>query len=153
MGEVHDLKDHRQTIQEALEAENAELHRQLAGAETENRAWRTRYANLKADRQAEAEEDPNWPLALRLFKYHNRVFGHERCRWSAARFRMVESLLREPDGLERGLRAIAGHRRDAWSIQRKRTLFDHVFESQKALEGALLRCPKNWKPPPGYDRS
>ncbi len=152
MGEVHHLKDHRQTIQEALEDECAVLHDQLAGAEREIRGWRTRYANLARDKEAEAREDPQWPTALRLFKYHNRVFGHERCRWTAPRFFLVQGLLAEPDGLERALRAISGHRRDAWSTQKGRTLWEHVFESQKTLEAAILKAPKNWQPPPGMPR-
>ncbi len=101
------------------------------------------------DKEAEARANPNWSLGYRIFQYHNRVFGHEKCKWSPARFLMIERLLGEPDGLERALRAISGHRRDVWSLQRKRTLWEHVFESQKTLEGALVRCPEPWTPPAG----
>ncbi len=151
MGELHPFEP-RQSIQEALEEECAGLHDELSELLKKFKGQSRELAELRRDKLAEAEESPNWPVALRLFKYHNRVFGHETCRWSYTRFAMVEALLAEPDGLERALRAISGHRRDAWSIEKGRTLWEHVFESQKALEGAILRCPKNWQPPPGYEK-
>ncbi len=153
MAEVHHLKDHRQTIQEALEDECAVLHDQLAGAEKDVRAWRMRYANLKRDVQAESEADPLWPLAVRLFKYHQRVCGHLRAEWTPERFRMVRRLLSSPDGLERALRAISGCMADAWRVEKGLTMFEDVFESTKKFERCLSRCPKNWQPPPGYEKA
>jgi hypothetical protein len=140
-------------ITQALEAENEELHRQLSGAEKEIRAWRTRYANLERDVEAEAREDPLWPLALRTFKYWQRAANHPRAEWTAPRFRMIKRLLEQPDGLERALRAISGCLSDDWRREKHLDLWEHIFESQKALEGCIAKCPKDWEPPKGYERS
>ncbi len=150
MGEVHPL---RQTALQALEDECALLHDQLAGAEKEIRGWRTRYANLARDRQSEAEADPLWPMAVRLFAYWRRRAGHERAEWTAVRFDMVRRLLGRPDGLERALRAISGCLSDPWRVEKGLTLFEDVFETQKALERCLAKCPKDWRPPPGMPPS
>ena len=144
------LRAVQQTPQQALEAENEELHRQLAGAEKEIRAWRTRYANLERDVEQESREDPLWPIALRTFKYWQRVAKHPRAEWTAQRFRMVKRLLSQPDGLERALRAISGAIADDWRREHGLTLWEDVFESQKNLERCIAKCPKGWHPPQGY---
>ncbi len=150
MGEIHEFQP-RETAQQALENELGVLHDQLAGAEKEIRAWRTRYANLERDKLAEAERDVLWPLGVRLFSYWKRRSGHSRAEWTAARFQMVRMLLAKPDGLERALRAISGCLSDPWRVEKHLDLWEHIFESQKALESCLAKCPKNWQPPPGYE--
>ncbi len=150
MGEIHEFQP-RETAQQALEAENAELHRQLAGAEAEVRSWRTKYALLKEELDIEAEEDPNWPLAMRIFIYHGRIFHHERAEWTPKRFRMLSKRLKQKDGLELCLKAIAGLRTDAWRLSKHLTTFEDVFGSEKNFDTMLARCPKNWQPPPGYE--
>jgi hypothetical protein len=42
------------SIEQALTEQNTILHEQLAGADRELRAWRSRYARLEADVEAEA---------------------------------------------------------------------------------------------------
>ena len=143
-----DLRVIKQTTQQALEAELEIVHDQLAGAEREIRGWRTRYANLVRDRQAEAEADQLWPLAVRLFAYWKRCSGHTRAEWTAGRFDLVRTLLSKPDGLERALRAISGTLSDEWRVEKGLTMFEDIFESQKKLERAIAKCPAGWKPPP-----
>jgi hypothetical protein len=106
---------------------------------------------LRADRQAEAEADPLWPLAMRVFAYHNKVFNHPGAEWTPERFAMVRRRLKAKGGLERCLRAIAGKRTDRWSIEHKKTTFDEVFESAKKFEECLAKAPANWTPPPGME--
>ncbi len=150
MAEVHRLKDHRQTIQEALEDECAVLHDQLAGAEKEIRGWRTRYANLARDRQAEAEGDPLWPLGVRLFAYWRRCCDHPRAMWTAARFELCRPFLGDLEGC---LRAVAGARFDPFTRQRKNGTLERyngwelVFRDAGKFESFRERAPKNWRPP------
>lgn len=62
------------------------LEDQLAGADKEIRAWRTRYANLKRDRDAEARKDELWGKAVALFTEWRIATGHMRSGWNAERF-------------------------------------------------------------------
>ena len=140
-----------QSVLAAVEAENEELHRQLAGAESEVRSWRTKYGKLKERKQEEAEQDPLWPLCTRIFKYHARVFHHEQADWTGERFFMLKRRIKNEQGAERALRAISGLLSDAWRVEHKQTTFEHVFESPKAFEAALAKCPKDWTPPKGYE--
>src|SRR5271169_6086822 len=95
-GEIHDCPGCR-----ALEHEIEELQRKMRGLARE-------LGELRSDRRAEAEADPLWPLGLRLFRYHARILDHPRAEWTAERFAMIRKLLKQKDGLERCLRAIAG---------------------------------------------
>ena len=150
MGERH-LRAVQQTPLQAVEAENEELHRQLAGAESEVRSWRTKYGKLRERKQEEAEEDPLWPLCTRIFIYHGKVFKHEKAEWTAERFFMLKRRIKNEQGAERALRAISGLLSDAWRVEHKQTTFEHVFESPKAFEGCLAKCKADWKPPKGYE--
>ncbi len=154
MAEVHHLKDHRQTIQEALEDECAGLHDELAELLKKFKGQSRELAELRRDKQAEAEEDALWPLAVRLFTYWRRVSGHSRAKWTYERFSpFVRDLLHEPDGLERALRAISGCLSDAWRVERHLDLWEDILGSHKSLERCLAKCPKNWQPPPGYEKA
>ncbi len=104
-----------------------------------------------ADRQAEAEADELWPLALRVFRYHQALCRHPRAQWTAERFAMLRKVLASPDGLEGALRAIAGCWGDAWRRERGLTMFEDIFESRKKFERCLAACPNSWCPPRGSE--
>lgn len=74
-----------------------EFEKQLAGAEKEIRAWRTRYANLKADKDAEAKAHGLWGWAVALFQEWKQATNHMRSGWNAERFWLCQPYL-EQDG-------------------------------------------------------
>ncbi len=106
-------------------------------------------SELERRTEAEAEEDKLWPVAVRVFDYHNRVHGHRRAEWNLKRFKMAARELRKRDGLERCLRAIAGKATDTWAREHGHTTFDDVFETAKKFEKCVARCPSDWSMPAG----
>jgi hypothetical protein len=66
---------------------------EIAGLNTDIRAWRTRYAKLKREEEQRAEESPLWLAAEELFALWKRVCKHPRSQFGADRFLMVESIL------------------------------------------------------------
>ena len=72
---------------------------EIAGLQTELRAWRTRYAALKRDKQAEAQGDTLWGTAIALFTEWRIATGHMRSGWTADRFFLCQPYLRE-DGFD-----------------------------------------------------
>ena len=127
----------------AREHEVHELLKKLRGQSRE-------LGELRADKQAEAEADPLWPMGIRLFRYWQAVCRHPRAEWTPQRFEMVRRRLRQP-GLETCLRAIAGVHADAWRVQKRLDLWEHIFESQKAFETCLAKCPASWTAPRGTE--
>lgn len=77
-GETFDLAAHVQELQD-----------QIAGLQRDIRGWASRYGELKRDRQAEAEESPVWPAALRVFDYWRQQCRHPRSEWTLDRFEMI----------------------------------------------------------------
>jgi hypothetical protein len=136
---------------ESLAAENQALRDELAELLRKFKGQSRELAALRRDRAAEAEADPLWPLAVRLFVYHNAVCNHPRAEWTAERFLMVRRRLKNP-GLESCLRASAGIGCDAWRRARGLTMWEDVHGSQKNFERALAKCPPGWRPPPGAER-
>ena len=132
------------TSEQALTDEVAVLHEQLAGADRELRAWRSRYARLEADVEAEAKADP---LAERVFCYWQAMTDHPKAELTPLRYRMLSRHLKRKGGLLRALRAIAGARSDAWRHERGLDQFEDLFKSQKGLEYFESRCPADWTPP------
>lgn len=65
------------------------LEDQIEGTERDLRSWRTRYANLLRDKEAEAEESPVWPAAVRVFDYWRERTGHGKSEWTYERFEMI----------------------------------------------------------------
>lgn len=101
-----------------LSERTGELEDQLDGAQTEIRSWRTRYANLKRDKEAEAAKDPLWPAAIELFKLWQELCGHPRSAWSAARFEQVRPFL-DKHGSEICAKAIRGAAFEPFCTRRK----------------------------------
>jgi hypothetical protein len=65
------------------------LHDQIAGLETDVRAWRTRHANLKRDKGKEARDHQLWPEAIKLFDLWRRKCNHTRSAFTTDRFFLV----------------------------------------------------------------
>jgi hypothetical protein len=74
-----------------------QLEDQLAGAEKEIRSWRASYANLKRDREAEAQAHEKWGIAIALWHEWILATGHLKSRWSQDRFWLCAPFL-EVDG-------------------------------------------------------
>jgi hypothetical protein len=65
------------------------LRDELAGAERDLRGWRTRHANLLRDKEAEAEESPVWPAAVRVFDHWRKACKHPGSEWTYDRFELI----------------------------------------------------------------
>lgn len=137
---------------EALALENQHLRDELAELLRKFKGQSRELAAMRRDREAEAEADPLWPLAVRLFVYHSKVCNHPRAEWTAERFQMVRRLAKrrsQQEWLLDCLRAIAGVRADAWRMANGLSMWEDIFESQKKFERCLAKCPAGWVPPAG----
>jgi len=84
------------------------LEDQVAGLQRDVRGWTSRYAELKREKEAEAEESPTWPAAVRVFDHWRRACRHPRSQFTLDRFEMVRPFLEkygdkrkpEPERLE-----------------------------------------------------
>jgi hypothetical protein len=65
------------------------LEDEIAGLQRDVRGWAARHAELKRDKDAEAEESPVWPAALRVFKYWRTACKHPRSEFTLDRFEMI----------------------------------------------------------------
>lgn len=100
----------------------------IAALETEKRGWRTRYQNLKRDKDAEARNHKLFPQAQEVFDYWRKATSKRvgadgekiprRSKFTPARFRQVEPFLREY-GVEACLLAIDGAAFDPYITQHK----------------------------------
>lgn len=122
---------------------------QIAGLEKDLRSWRARYADLKRDKEQEARDHLLWPRAKRLFDVWRAECRHQRSRWSADRFWLIEPLLREY-GMETCVRAIAGAAYEPWTYERKNGSskrcdeWERVFANAGRLEDFANRAPRGF---------
>lgn len=129
-----------------------ELRKQLAGTEKDIRAWRTRYANLKADRDQSAREDPMWPEAIAVFRYWQERCGHPQSKWSTERFELILPYLRDY-GPTLCKRAIDGAAFDPYITRRKNGStkrhdgLELIFRSRDKFEESCNRAPRLPDPP------
>ena len=143
--------------QESLEARVRELEDEKREDQRTIKRQARELGALLRDRQAEAQEDKWWPIAVRLFAYHQKVCNHPDSEWKLERFQMVLPYLRgRKYGLEKCLRAITGAQFDAWTQKRANgTLYRHdswddIFGGKpKAFEEFVAKAPLDWKPPKG----
>jgi hypothetical protein len=135
-----------------------ELKDLLAGAETDVRAWRTRHANLKRDKEAEAREDPLWPEVVALFKLWQRACNHPKSTFGPERFEEAKPFL-ERHGAELCQRAICGLAFDPFKTRRKNgTVKAHdgwhlAFGKVERFEECACKAPADWKERYGIDDS
>jgi hypothetical protein len=133
-----------------LDSHLQELKDLLAGAETDVRAWRTRHANLKRDKEKEAREDPLWPEIIALFKLWQRLCNHPKSAFTPERFEEAKPHY-ERHGRELCERAIAGIAFDPYCAERKNgTVKRHdgwhlVFGKVEKFEECCCKAPGDWK--------
>lgn len=152
-GEVPD--DAPQTLAEALDV-IAEMRDQLDGAEKDVRAWRTRYAILKRDKDREAKNSEWWPIAKRVFDYWRDRCRHPRCAFTIERFRLIEPFLTDsqygetlPEREALCRRAIDGAAYDPFITKRKNGTskrhdgIELIFRSPEKFEEFCNRAPRN----------
>jgi len=130
--------------------ENGELHDDCpncAGLETDVRAWRTRYANLRRDRNAEAREHQLFPEAKELHGYWKAKTSHPRSRFTTDRFLLAEPFIREY-GMATCRQAIDGIAFDCFKTRRRNgTIQKHdswelLFKSTGKFEEWVNRAPR-----------
>jgi len=123
------------------------LHDQIAGLETDVRAWRTRHANLKRDKEQEARKHALWPAAVEVFKHWQQTCRHPRSQFTAERFWLVEPFLAR-HGKELCMMAIDGAAFDPFTKKRKNgsvKRFDDwelIFRNEGKTEEFVNRAPK-----------
>lgn len=124
-----------------------DLADQLAGAQTEIKGWRTRYANLRRDKERDARGDPLWPTALAIFDYWREKCRHPKSQFDADRFYLIKPFL-ERYGEELCLRAIDGAAYDPFTKPMKNggvQRFDSIeliFRSAEKFESFCNRAPR-----------
>jgi hypothetical protein len=130
----------------------------MAGLERDIRGWAIRYAELKRDKNLEAEEHPCWEAAKWVFGYWKRTCNHPRARWSHDRFWLVVPFLEHEKWgktlkarIALCLLAIAGAKHDAWTVTRKNGSvkrfdeFDRIFATTGSFEEFCKRAPDDAK--------
>jgi hypothetical protein len=119
---------------------------EIAGLNTELRAWRTRYAKLKREEEQRAEESPLWTDAESLFSTWKRLCRHPRSCFGADRFLAIESIL-EQYGVEACEKAIKGAAYQPYETTRRNgTIKRHddwclIFRNRDKFEEFANRAP------------
>ena len=127
-----------------------ELQDQLDGAGREIAGWRTRYANLERDKNADAAKNALWLPAQALFVHWKKLTGHTNSKWTPDRFCACEPLLRKY-GVEVFERAVAGIAHDPYTKLRangtvqKYDSWATLCKNADAFEEYANRAPKGWK--------
>lgn len=65
----------------------------VAGLQRDIRGWAARYADLKRDKNSEAQESPTWPAAKRVFDHWRRACKHPRSAFTLDRFELIRPFL------------------------------------------------------------
>lgn len=91
---------------------------EIAGLQRDIRGWAARYADLKRNKEAEAEANKLWPVAIEIFNYWREKCSHPGCKWDADRFYLIEPFLKK-DGPELCKRAIDGAAFDPYVTTRR----------------------------------
>jgi hypothetical protein len=126
------------------EDELQELFRKMRGLAAEN-------AELKRDRQHEAESHKYWPIISRMFQLWQTECKHPKSEWNWQRFEMaLPFVVGKKYGVEKCLRAIAGAAYDPWKklqrngIYSRRDGWDAIFGKPGEFESFCNRAPKDW---------
>lgn len=147
------------TLAEHMQA----LEDQIAGLQRDVRGWAARYADLKRDKGAEAQESPAWPAAKRVFDYWRQECRHPRSAFTLDRFEMIRPFLEklgdqkkpQPERLAEAealcKRAIDGAAHDPFittrknGTQKRHDPIDLIFRNADKMEEFCNRAPI--KPP------
>jgi hypothetical protein len=131
------------------EDELAELLRKFRGQSRE-------LAELRRDKQADAEANKHWSTLARLFQYWQQECNHPRAEWSWERFEMaLPYITRRKYGLEMCIRAICGAKYDPWKPAKPRRNhtsyvhdgWDSIFAKPGSFEEFVNKAPLPWECP------
>lgn len=118
----------------------------IAGLERDIRAWRTRYAELKRDKEEEAQNSPYWREAKEVFDYWREKCKHKGSKFAIDRYELILPFLKK-DGVELCKRAIDGAAYDPMTQTRKNGTterFDSlelIFRNRGKFESFCNRAP------------
>lgn len=91
---------------------------EIEGLQRDIRGWAARYAELKRDKEADAQQSRYWPGAKEVFDYWRQVCNHPRSSWGADRFFLAEPYIKK-HGVEMCKRAVDGIAYDPFVTTRK----------------------------------
>ena len=119
----------------------------IAGLERDIRGWAARYAQLRRDLAAEAQDHPLYEQAQDVFNYWRAKCRHTRSKWTTDRFWTLEPLLSEyGEGMCR--KAIDGAAYDPYTSKRRNGSvkrhddFDLIFRNAGKVEEFCNRAPR-----------
>lgn len=122
---------------------------QVAGLERDIRGWRSRYAELKRDRDGEAREHPLWTKGRELYALWRDVCNHPRSKWTPDKFWLIEPHLSDEDfGEAFCRRAILGAGFDPFISKRRNGStkrhddWDLIFRNRPKAEEFANRAPR-----------
>lgn len=113
-------------------------------------------AELRRDKQAEAESNKHWPTVARMFQYWQVECKHPRTEWTWERFEMALPYVTKPKyGIEICIRAICGAVYDPWvpdKPRRNQTKYVHdgwdgIFSKPGSFEEFVNKAPLPWECP------
>lgn len=123
-----------------------QLEDQLAGASRDIAAWRLRYADLKRDKERDAEQHVHHAAIKSLFEFWQAKTSHPRCKFNHQRFEVAEPIFREyGDALCR--RAIEGAAYDPFITKRRNGSvkrhdgWELIFRDRAKFEEFANRAP------------
>lgn len=123
------------------------LEDQIIGLQRDIRGWAARYAELKRDRQGEAEEHDLYDDAHDIFKFWRSVCHHPKSRFDAQRFELIRPHL-EKHGGRLCRQAIEGAAFDPFITQRKNGSakrhdgWELIFRDAGKFEEFVNRAPR-----------
>jgi hypothetical protein len=148
------------------DTEVQKLRDKLATAESDRAKWSSKFHELKRDKEAEALDNPLWPVAVRVFQAWTkataevrREAGEKRAAtlredadFNAERFFLVERFLKSKKyGPEYCLRAVAGIAYDHFPTRRRNGSvkrydeWERVFKNAKEIEERFAAAPRDWR--------
>lgn len=120
---------------------------EIEGLQRDIRGWAARYADIKRDREADAQHSRLWPAAVELFEYWQSACNHPRAGWCADRFFLVEPFLKR-HGIAICKRAVDGAAFDPFVTTRRNGSkkrhdgFELIFRSPEKFEEFCNRAPR-----------
>lgn len=111
------------------------LEDEVAGLQRDIRGWAARHAELKRDKDAEAEGSEVWPVALRVFNYWRIQCKHPRSEFTTDRFEMIrphlEKLIAPGKGKAKDLPARIAHAEAVCKLAVDGIAFDPYVSQRK----------------------
>lgn len=124
------------------------LEDQIIGLQRDIRGWAARYAELKRDKEGEAERHELWGDARDIFTFWTVACKHPKSRFDASRFELIRPHL-EKHGGRICRQAIEGAAFDPFITQRKNGSakrhdgWELIFRDAGKLEEFVNRAPRS----------